>query len=475
VRVVVSVAVVAAAAIGGVALSPGADTTVNAVGEPLGSGGEFHAIQPARIFDSRVPSLDVAPLGRKRTATSGANVFDVQLVGPAGFRPFVDADADRFDDDVLAVAVNITVISPTQGGYLRAYGAGTAEGTTSVVNFSANSSVPNTAILRPGRDGKVSIRLVSSVVGTSHVAIDVSGWFSTSQYGTRGARLVPVSPARIYDSNLAAFGGTTRVGRTQTTVPIRTAKNVADGALVIPAADASMVKGAIVNITAVNTFSRSQSTFISALPDPVPSGAEPSTSNLNLLPGQVRANLSIVPVGSDGAIRVFNRQGEIRLVIDLVGYLLEGQPTDTRAGRVVPLEAPFRAFDTRSPDFFNQPLGPANAEDWSFESFAGDVKIGGEAVGSQLGLLGNLTATNLQRQYSWAPVESYISAYPSPASSSTAVPTISSVNFREGATVPNMVLLRYGTTSEGPNRVRFYNRAGYVDYLLDVYAVVLSD
>ena len=229
------------------------------------------------------------------------------------------------------------------------------------------------------------------------------------------------------------------------------------------------------NVTGVNTFGRSVPTYISALPKRVKAGDKPSTSTVNLQVGQVRANLAILPVGSDGSITLFNLDGEIRLVVDVMGYLIDDKPVGTNEGRVVPLVAPFRAFDTRQVEFNAQPLGPGRAEDWSFDSFVQDVNINGEWVGAQSGLLGNLTATGLQRQYSWAPVASFMTAYPTPTSGDGKPPQISNVNIVEGDTVPNLALLRYGGGSKDPNRLRFYNRAGYVDYLLDVYAVVLSD
>ena len=50
-------------------------------------------------------------------------------------------------------------------------------------------------------------------------------------------------------------------------------------------------------------------------------------------------------------------------------------------------------------------------------AFANDVKVGGEWVGAQQGLLGNLTAVDLVRQYSWVSVSSFLAAYPAGAAS----------------------------------------------------------
>jgi len=466
---------IAIAVVAAVATSPG-NGGIALEGDPLGSGGEFHAVTPERILDTRDVNLDVAPLGRKPTSTvSAGQPFGVSVLGKAGLPTPVDADDDDYDDNILAVVINITVITPTQLGYLRAFPAGAAEGNTSVVNFQANATVPNTAVIRPGVDGEIAIRLVTpQAPGTAHVAIDVLGWFSTSRYGTNGARLIPIAPIRAYDSELPLFGAATLGARSQTKIPILGAADAETPSVPVVPDDPNII-GAVVNVTGVNTFSASRPTFLSALPGLVAAGTDPSTSTVNLMPGQIRANLAIVPIGPDGAINLFNLAGEVRLVVDVMGYLLEGEAIDTRRGRVVPLVAPFRAFDTRESEFMAQPLGPGRAEDWSFDNFVNDVNINGDPVGVQLGLLGNLTATNLQRQYEWAPVGSFMTAYPSPDTTSGTPPRISNINITEGDTVPNLALLRYGGDESDPFQLRFYNRAGYVDYLLDVYAVVLED
>lgn len=471
-----TVAAVAAAATIGIVASPGGGRTVEAIGDTLGAGGEFHAITPARVFDSRKPApLDVAPFGAKQTGTSSSLVFNVPIVGRGGLAPFTDADRDGYDDNVLAVVANVTVVAPSQRGHLAAFPRGAAEGDTSVVNYKPKQTVANTAILRPGINGEVSIHLVTpGAVGSAHVVIDISGWFSTSAFPTRGARVMPVEPTRVYDSNVVV--GRSLTGPTKVTIPIRGAKDLDTGTRVIVPNSADVV-GVIVNLTGANAFPGSRQTHLAAVPDDfnvASSATWPSTSNLNLVPGQTRANLAILPVGADGAIRVFNLQGELRVVVDVTGYLMR-KPDDSRGGRVIPLVSPFRAFDTRREEFFAQPLGPARAEDFSFEAFVNDVKVGGEPVGAQLGLLGNFTAVGLERQYSWAPVKSHMTVYPMPSDGTTAPPNVSNLNLSEGEAVPNLALLRYGGTAELPNRIRFFNLAGYVDYLLDVYAIVLSD
>ena len=176
-------AAVCAAAAVGVAASPGADRVVQAAGEACidtecGAGGEYHALTPARIFDSRKPApLDVAPFGRKAMGPEGndAILFHVPVVGLGGLPEFTDANVDGEDDNVLAVAVNITIVQPTGPGYVRAFGRDAPEERTALANFTANSVVPNSVIvisiaetnaLLPGATGKPFERKPTTIAET---------------------------------------------------------------------------------------------------------------------------------------------------------------------------------------------------------------------------------------------------------------------------------------------------------------------
>ena len=143
-------AAVLGAAVLGIALSPSGSPSISAQSvQPLGAGGEFQEIEPARIYDSRFPSQNQGQPGPLPMSASESDpTVDIEVVGRAGLPEFEDLDEDGQDDNVLAVAVNITVIQPTHIGFLRAYGTDAPEGTTSVVNFCAGSVLPNTAIIR---------------------------------------------------------------------------------------------------------------------------------------------------------------------------------------------------------------------------------------------------------------------------------------------------------------------------------------
>ncbi len=177
----------------------------------------------------------------------------------------------------------------------------------------------------------------------------------------------------------------------------------------------------------------------------------------------------LVPVGTDGYIHLYNSAGYTNLLVDVMGYLKTGEPENTRAGRVIPLTAPYRALDTRQAAFGGVPLGPAQAEDWSFAAFAGSVRIDAVAVGNQSALLGNLTNASVARQYPTVSAEpGFLTVYPA---DSATMPVISNLNNYENVAVPNMALIKYGANQT----VRVFNDRGYAHYILDVSAVVLAN
>jgi len=421
----------------------------------LGAGGEFHSLTPFRAFDTRAESaVNIASPGPKRI--DPAAEFDVQLAG-VGTLP-------ASPDDVLAVVASITVVEPTSQGWLAVRPTGTS-GTSSLVNFSPGRNVPNLAIVGLGADGGVTITMGPSSSGRAHVIIDVFGFLSKSSFtGERGARLVPVGPARLLDTRETG----SPLGRAEVRpVQIRGADSYMP-TLTPAIPDRPTVTAAMVNIAAVNNRPGSTSTFLSASPTrPVP---PITTSNVNVVRGQIKTALAVVPV-VDGKIYIYNHAGETDLIVDVFGYF-ETKEDATTTGRVVPLEAPFRAFDTREPAFGNVPLPTGTVEDWSFEAFANSVTLptdGGIDLSAQSALIGNLTSAELNRLYPTVEATSYLTGYAGDDSR----PLVANLNVTEGEVVPNMSLIPYSDSGD-PNIVKVYNHYGSVHYLLDVYAIVLE-
>jgi len=462
IRRAVVVALVGASTVVASTSSPA--TPVAAQTTTLGAGGEYHPLTPARIFDSRTGVN--GPVGVKSTSAQGLT-FDVDILGQGG----VPAEVGGVNTQVLAVVANVTVVGSTLDGFLSMYPTGAAPGQSSLVNFAPREAVPNLTIIGIGTGGQSTISLVTPQgAGTAHVLIDVFGWISTSQFADTadsGARFRPIPPSRLLDTRSTPVPGDWPGGKPigtmeQLRLPIRGANGV------IP--NSADVTGVMVNITAANNAPGSQPTFLSVTPAATPPGAEPATSVTNVAAGQVKANMAIVPVGADGSVHIFNSLGATNVIVDVLGYLERGADASTRTGRVIPLDAPFRAFDTRQAAFANTPLGFGTKEEWSFKSFAESVSLNGVAIGTQSALIGNLTGTGLTPLRPGQPVSTYMTIYPG----NGAPPNSSNINVTPGRSVPNMSLLSYGTVGTDPYTISAFNFDGSIHYLLDVYAVVLK-
>ncbi len=422
----------------------------------LGAGGEFHALVPFRAFDSRPSSpINVSRPGARRI--DPAAEFSVKLAG-TGSLPASSAD-------VLAVVATVTVVDPTGPGWLAIRPSGTAapKPQSSLLNFAAGRNVPNLSIVGLGADGGVTVTMGPKSGATANVIIDVYGFVSKSSYSTRGSRLTPVGPARLVDTR--ETGTPLRAGQVRA-VKIRGANSYMP-TLTPAVPNRSTVTAALVNIAAVNNRPRSTSTYLSAGPArPVP---PVKTSNVNVVAGQIKTVLAVVPV-VDGSIYVYNHGGETDMIVDVFGYF-ETIPDDTTTGRIVPLEAPFRAFDTREAAFGNLPLGTGTVEDWSFDAFTKSVSLPSDGVdlSAQSALLGNVTGVDLARVYPRVAATTYLTGYPGDVGR----PLVANLNVAEGEVVPNMSLIPYSTTG-APNVVKMYNHYGSMHYLLDVYAIVLK-
>lgn len=121
---------------------------------------DYHTVPPCRIADTRSA---FGMQGGPALAANDARTF--QVAGLCG----VPTTAS-------AVALNVTVVSPSTGGNLQIeQGDGPVTG-TSVVNFPAGITRANNAIASLGTAGDVTVTAAISS-GTAHVVIDVVGYF----------------------------------------------------------------------------------------------------------------------------------------------------------------------------------------------------------------------------------------------------------------------------------------------------------
>ena len=450
-------------------------------------GGEFHALTPTRILDTR-PGMkinDVQPFGAKLQSADAA----VGTAGEFHFNVLGKGGLPEDPDGILAIVANFTVTEPGSQGwvavYPRGFEFGGANGSSSLINFKAGQSVPNLGMVGLDGNGDLTIKGFGSNT-TYHLIIDVVGFISTSQYAgeSNGSRLEVVNPGRILDTRITNVP--IRAGETRP-LQIRGADTISDGSTsirtdIIP--DRDTVAAALVNLTLVNKNLGSQATHVAATPDPITPGAfYPSSSNVP--GGGVKANMAVVPVGDDGKIQLFNYAGDLHLVVDVLGYFEQDINADTNRGRIVPLDAPFRAFDTRESEFGDAPLQHGSEEEWSFEAFVDSVVLNPDCVDAeteepcsvpgppQQAMIGSLVAVDLQPlhpSHSDGDYRSYLRLVPV----DTAAGESSNLNFSLGDVVANMSLVQYGTSGDDDHVVKAYNHYGSIDYLLDVYVIVLA-
>ena len=453
----------------------------------IDAGGEFHPLTPARILDTRTGANsinDVAPNGPKAAGFgAGTSITD----GEFNFNPLGLGGLPGDADDILAIVATVSVVDPTHSGYLAAYPKGFVFGgpdgngdVSSLINYSPGHAFPNLAIVGVGDDNMITFNLFMNGAGTANVVVDVFGFISTSQYGTAGSRLEIVTPGRILDTRTAPNPrpGQSMGVNDSIALQIRGVDAVEPTVADIVPNDPS-VTAVMVNLTLVNNKPGSKATFITATPDP-PGQGKPTASS-NAAAGVVKANMAIVPIGADGKIHLYNLRGDLDLVVDVLGYFKSGVDASTNRGRVVPLQAPFRAFDTRLAEFGDAPLQHGSREEWSFENFAGSVTLNPGAANeqkgpNQQGFIGDLIAVGLQKLY---PEDSdgsgsYLQLVPGGL---TTRPLSSNINFGLGEAVPNMSLVEYGKNKDGTDKhvIEAFNFYGSVDYVLDVYAIVLDD
>ncbi len=368
--------------------------------------GMMVSLTPSRLMDTRTGLGASGPLHDGQTVK-------LPVAGVAG----VSTRAS-------AVLVNITATDATSVGYVTAYASDGPMPSTSNGNFTAGKVSANLALVPVGADGKIALTV--RVSGTVQLVVDVQSYIAGGDVTAPGA-VVPVTPARLWDTRNHAAVGAYGVLRVQVT-----------GVAGVPAHATAV----FVNVTVTEPQTIGYLTVF-------PSGeAIPSTSNLNFSGGLTVPNLALVKVGSDGTISIQNAtQGTAQVVVDVQGYVVAGTPS--AAGAVVPV-SPTRLVDTR------KGLGASGPVPGKTGIV---VTVSGQSVptGTQ-GLFINLTVTE-------ARTAGWLAAYPTQAS----LPLVSNLNFVGGQTVPNLATV--GLTNA--QATLFNGSLGSVQMVADVFAYIL--
>jgi RHS repeat-associated protein len=271
--------------------------------------GEFVAVAPSRIVDSRIGQGLSGPV-----SSSAAASF--QVLGQGGIP----------SSGVSAVALTLTSVNPTVSASAVAWAQGTLQpGTTSVL-MRAGAVVANSIVTKVGATGKVSIAVGS---GSSHFLVDVQGYYTNSSAATGGSTFQVLTPSRIFDTRVSP--GTAVAAASTTSVQVTGLGGVD--------ADPSKVAAVVLNVTAASPTSGSYLTLWGSGSRPVPG------SSVNITAGVDVASMVQTTVDSTGKVQIYNNAGTTHLIVDVEGYYVAA--TQDAESFYVPVDSA-RIIDTRT-------------------------------------------------------------------------------------------------------------------------------
>lgn len=259
--------------------------TSTAHADAAGRGGDYAAFTTVRtVLDTRTGIGGVTGVRGARSVTT------FQVLGVGGIPT----------TGVSAVFLRLAAIGPTANTYYTAWPDGTAQPSVAMLNVMTGQTLSNTAIVRPGANGKISI---FNYGGTTHVLAEVHGYFTTSTGATSGG-YVPVTQTRAIDTR-------TGVGTTTGAIP-------AGGSRVVNLAIAGVPAGASAVFAAVTMPPPTATGYIQSMASGV------TTAGITLLDyenGINNASGAAITLGVDGRVTFVNKgTAAAHLILDIMGY-----------------------------------------------------------------------------------------------------------------------------------------------------------
>ncbi len=256
---------------------------------PDTKGATYHPMRPVRAVDTRIG------LGTHgKLAAKSPRVFQVST-------------ENGIPKEAVAVTANIAVVNSSRSGALYLGPTSLAAPLASTINFSRSQIVANNATVPLSPTGSLSATYLAPQGNTTDFVLDITGYYTLD---ASGVRFVPITPARYVDtrSGLGGSGGKLRANTPRSFV--------IDGLGSVP-----MTATAITGNVAVVNETRSGAMFVG--PD---SMAKPSTSTLNFVRGDIRANgITVMVGGSPGSLSATYMAASgntMDLVLDITGYFV---------------------------------------------------------------------------------------------------------------------------------------------------------
>jgi hypothetical protein len=298
--------------------------------------------------------------------------------------------------------------------------------------------------------------------GTPHAAGPVSGTVSDAAGGPSNAvsytylppsRYHPLTPYRVCDTR-TGVGYTDQCNASgpaplgpggEITVQVGGYTPPTFSGTIVPAT----ATAAVLNLTSVNG---SALTYLSVFPA---GAAVPNAASVNANAHQNIGNLVTVPLGTGGAIQVYNSQGTVDVVIDVQGYY--DAASGGADGLYHPLADPLRVCDSRLSTTACT-AGPLTANSYQAVPVwggSGGIPTSGIAEAAVLNLTG-VSGSAL----------TYLTVYPTTSSHICGPPpSTSSLNLDANVNQANRVVVPIDSTD---GEVCVYNNQGTINFILDV-------
>lgn len=290
---------------------------------PVGSNGYINLSPGSRSMIQHIPPLDtsthiLADVSGYFTTGNGAGTSSYTPVVPVRFADSrsgagghtgqfpanttwdykvtgVTVGSGVIPDGITAVAVNLTAVSATSGGFLTTWEQGEPKPTVSGLQFQPTGVYAGMAIIPVNATtGKFALSATTS----THIIIDILGYFAP---GTSGQKYHSFASTTLLDT--AVSGSAIPSGGSATVLPPNgtTGSNVTPVLTVIGSSDGG---GGVV-------------TAYPAAP------SAPATSTLNLIGGRSVSNGAIVKTGTGGAVTVAVSGPSAHIAVSCNGYFAD--------------------------------------------------------------------------------------------------------------------------------------------------------
>jgi hypothetical protein len=271
-----------------------------AASAPVTAAGTYHPVDPVRVLDTRTG-----------TGLAGGQVTRFAVTSHGGI-----------PDGAAAVTINLTVLRPATAGSIAVFPGDTAWNGAASVSLLAGLNKQSMVTAKLGADGTLSVR--NNIASTIQVIGDVAGYYTGGTPNAPGAFQAipfqrafdtrpsnPLAPGSVTAMPIAGHGGVPATGVAAVLANLTVLSPARAGSVSTWASDASWDGSASASFTA----------------------------------GRTEQDVLSVALGSDGTAMIRNNTGApLQVVLDLIGYYLNGTPTGY--GTYQPI-TPSRVFDTR--------------------------------------------------------------------------------------------------------------------------------